>query len=456
MLRAAVSAGTPLGTEAKEYMDTGRLVPDQTMINIVIARLQEADCVERGWLLDGFPRTGAQADALEAAEITCDGFIQLDVADESLVERVVGRRMDPETGKIYHLKYSPPPADNAELLARLVHRSDDTEEKVKVRIDAYNNNLSSIVSKYGKQRIMVDGNRPPNAVWRELKARVARAFKYQVVFVLGGPGSGKGTVCSRIASDFGYTHLSAGDLLREEQEGGGELGQMIKEMISIGSLVPASVTVQLLGKAMASAFKSANSCNKFLIDGFPRNMDNADAFYEILGRDCIVDYVLFLDCDEATMKKRLLHRGLTSGRLDDNEITIVKRFRTYNDLTRPVLQSYDRLGKVRRIDATLSPDGVYSQAARVIRALDLLPPFERTFALIKPDAVSKGMIPDIQKAIQDGGLCILSSKIVEMTSEVVDSFYGEHKGKSFYKDLKSFMTSGPAMAMVLEGNRYIS
>jgi adenylate kinase len=92
MLREAVAAGSPLGIEANTYMTTGALVPDTIIIGIVIARLNEPDCVERGWLLDGFPRTAAQADALQAAGIICDAFIQLDVDTSLLVERVVGRR----------------------------------------------------------------------------------------------------------------------------------------------------------------------------------------------------------------------------------------------------------------------------------------------------------------------------------------------------------------------------
>ena len=129
MLRAAVEEGSSLGAEAKVFMDAGGLVPDELIIAIVIARLRAPDCAERGWLLDGFPRTRAQADALEAAGMECDVFVQLDVDPALLVERVTGRRSDPMTGKIYHLKYSPPP-DDPELLARLVHRTDDTEEKV--------------------------------------------------------------------------------------------------------------------------------------------------------------------------------------------------------------------------------------------------------------------------------------------------------------------------------------
>lgn len=191
MLRAAVQSGSDMGLEAQRFMNSGKLVPDALIIGVVVERLKEPDCVERGWLLDGFPRTRGQADALFEAGIECDVFIQLDVDDNLLVERVVGRRMDPVTGKIYHLKYSPPPPSDPELLARLEQRSDDTEEKCSHRIRSYNQNLRSITEKYKDKIIRINGNRAPNAVWSEIRQVVPRIYRQEVVFVLGGPGCGK-------------------------------------------------------------------------------------------------------------------------------------------------------------------------------------------------------------------------------------------------------------------------
>ena len=175
MLRAAVVAGSALGLEAKGYMDGGKLVPDSLIISIIIARLAESDCVERGWLLDGFPRTRAQADALAEAGLVCDVFVLLDVPDSLLVERVTGRRADPQTGKIYHLKYSPP--ETEEIAARLTQRSDDTEEAIMVRVEAFHKNLSSILDVYQDRTVKVDGSRKPGEVWSELKLAVPMYLK---------------------------------------------------------------------------------------------------------------------------------------------------------------------------------------------------------------------------------------------------------------------------------------
>ena len=113
LLRAAVAAGTDLGVRAKEFMDRGDLVPDEVVVGMVVEALDTDKAKSAGWLLDGYPRSASQADAITKEGIIPDAVILLDVPDDILVERVVGRRMDPETGKIYHLKFNPPPADVA-------------------------------------------------------------------------------------------------------------------------------------------------------------------------------------------------------------------------------------------------------------------------------------------------------------------------------------------------------
>jgi len=176
MLRAAVSAGSDVGVKAKEFMDSGKLVPDEVIIGIIIDRLAETDCKEQGWLLDGFPRTAAQAKALADAGVSADCFIFLDVPDEILVERVVGRRTDPETGKIYHMTFSPPSEDETEVIARLEHRSDDTEEKVVVRLEQFHSNVAAVKGSYEEIMVAIDGNRSPSVVSEEVMDSIKSAL----------------------------------------------------------------------------------------------------------------------------------------------------------------------------------------------------------------------------------------------------------------------------------------
>jgi len=177
MLRAAVAAETEVGKMVKDFMDSGKLVPDEVIIGIIKDRLRESDCQENGWLLDGFPRTQAQAKALADAGISADCFIFLDVPDEMLVERVVGRRTDPVTGKIYHMTFSPP--EDEEVLNRLEQRSDDTEEKVKVRLEQFHANVDAVKDSYTDIMVPIDGSRAPTEVSSEVLKTINRMRTHQ-------------------------------------------------------------------------------------------------------------------------------------------------------------------------------------------------------------------------------------------------------------------------------------
>ncbi|KAI4353090.1 hypothetical protein L6164_002064 [Bauhinia variegata] len=180
--------------------------------------------------------------------------------------------------------------------------------------------------------------------------------KPTVVFVLGGPGSGKGTQCANIVENFGYTHLSAGDLLRAEIKSGSENGTMIQNMIKEGKIVPSEVTIKLLQKAMQ---ESGN--DKFLIDGFPRNEENRAAFEEVTKIEPA--FVLYFDCPDEEMERRLLNRN--QGREDDNIETIRKRFKVFMDSSLPVINYYDAKGKVRKIEAARPINEVFESVKAI-------------------------------------------------------------------------------------------
>ena len=184
--------------------------------------------------------------------------------------------------------------------------------------------------------------------------------KVTVLFVLGGPGAGKGTQCANLVRDYHFTHLSAGDLLRAEQDRkGSEFGELIKSYIKDGKIVPMEVTVQLLENAMTEVVNKDNDKRgKFLIDGFPRKMDQALKFEETV---CPSKFVLFYDCPEEEMQKRLLKRGETSGRSDDNAESIKKRFKTFVETSMPVVDYFEKEGRVVKVVATKTPDEVYKE-----------------------------------------------------------------------------------------------
>jgi len=138
MLRAAVKAGTPLGQQAKTIMDSGGLVSDELIINLVKERISQPDCAQ-GFLFDGFPRTLPQADAMKAGGVKIDYVLEIDVPFEAIIERMSGRRSHPASGRIYHVKFNPPKVDGLDDVTGepLVQRDDDKEDTVRKRLDVY-------------------------------------------------------------------------------------------------------------------------------------------------------------------------------------------------------------------------------------------------------------------------------------------------------------------------------
>ena len=150
MLRSAVSQGTDLGLKAKDFMEAGKLVPDQIIIGLIEERLAEPDASE-GVLFDGFPRTIPQAEALsEITEVT--SVISIEVPDDDIVRRIVGRRMDPDTGEIYHITFKPAPD---EIKHRLIQRKDDTEETVRSRLEAYHEQTKPLGDWYAGKGVLI-------------------------------------------------------------------------------------------------------------------------------------------------------------------------------------------------------------------------------------------------------------------------------------------------------------
>ena len=322
ILRAAVKEGTAVGIRAKEFMDAGKLVPDEVIIDVVVERLKQEDCVTRGWLLDGFPRTKSQADALLAAGMVPDCFIMLNVPEEVLVERVTGRRTDPVTGKIYHMKFSPP--ESEEIAARLVQRSDDTAEKIVVRFREFQSHIDAVQSSFDENIIVVDGTARKDEVQgsielalidilQEKKAKkntvnVPNPFKKLVdksplkIIIAGAPASGKGTQCEFIRDKFNVVHLSTGDILRAAVKEGTAVGIRAKEFMDAGKLVPDEVIIDVVVERL----KQEDCVTRgWLLDGFPRTKSQADA---LLAAGMVPDCFIMLNVPEEVLVERVTGR----------------------------------------------------------------------------------------------------------------------------------------------------
>merc|ERR1711937_1004688 len=187
----------------------------------------------------------------------------------------------------------------------------------------------------------------------------------KIVFIVGGPGSGKGTQCERIVQKYGYCHLSSGDLLREEVASGSERGQQLNEIMKSGALVPLETVLAMIRDKMLANSQASG----FLIDGYPREVAQGEQFESTIAP---ATAVLYLDVANETMVQRLINRGKTSGRADDNEETIRARLNTFEQATAPVVAYYKNAGKlfeVERETAESSPDAVFTKVCQLFDRL---------------------------------------------------------------------------------------
>ena len=178
--------------------------------------------------------------------------------------------------------------------------------------------------------------------------------KARVVFVIGGPGSGKGTQCTKIKDEFNYNHMSTGDILRNVvKEKQGSAWQELEADMKEGKLIPSDKLISFVKLGIVS---SKNK--KILLDGFPRNQDNINEWNKQMKNVADVVAVVYFEVPDDVMKQRLL--GRNEGRADDNEETIAKRLETFNAETKPVIDTYEKEGKLIKIDATKSVDEVFT------------------------------------------------------------------------------------------------
>lgn len=180
-----------------------------------------------------------------------------------------------------------------------------------------------------------------------------------VVFVLGGPGAGKGTMCELAQAQLGWTHLSVGDLLREEHEEGGCTAATIQEFIATGKLVPNEIVVRLLNDTMEMVTRTTGKTN-FLLDGFPRSLDNLEGWYQIFGRDSELPKMLYFECPCDVLEDRILSRAKYTGRVDDNVTSMKIRFDTFKAETLPTVELFKNQEKCVEIDTSQSRQAVYA------------------------------------------------------------------------------------------------
>jgi len=183
--------------------------------------------------------------------------------------------------------------------------------------------------------------------------------KLPIIFIVGGPGSGKGTQCVKISEKYGFKHLSSGDLLRDDVKSGKPRGEKLDKMMKAGQLVPLEVVLDLIKEAIV-ANKNAKG---FLIDGYPREVEQGQRFEAEIW-ECSL--VIYYDASDNVMTKRLLSRALTSNRVDDNAETIEKRLVTFHSQTKPVVEYYVKQNKLSAIEGEGTVEEIFIQTSKAI------------------------------------------------------------------------------------------
>jgi adenylate kinase len=340
-------------------------------------------------VLDGFPRSLSQASAF-GEQVGAPSFaVFLEQTDEQLLHSMEEHLKEfagdhnlpsPEEMLADYHGLTDPLVEHAESMGKLVriNCSNSVEDQWVEIADHFDNELKPIdLFKAATHQLAVEQeSRDESASHVQTAAETAedtiaeesdksthlreKFAHLPVIFVTGGPGSGKGTQCDKIVSEFGFTHLSSGDLLRAKVASGSPDGQELDAMMKAGQLVPLEKVLDLITEAMAE--KAATS-KGFLIDGYPRAVDQGIQFEEKI-KPC--SFVIDFDVPDEIMVTRLVERGKTSGRLDDNEETIRSRLQTYREATVPVAAHYDQQGKLVSIDANRDIEEVFADVRAAI------------------------------------------------------------------------------------------
>ena len=433
LLRAEVASGSEVGEQCQTLMKEGKLVPTEVTLGLIRKAMSLAD--QKTFIIDGFPRAVDQGEAFEAAIKPCEFVLFLDCPKETMQERLLKRGetsgraddnletiakrfdtfmevsmpvMDHFADKVHKVSSVPAPdevfaevckvfeAQGIEPVAAAAEAEEEAapvaeaEEEAAPAAEA--EEAAPAAEEAEAPAVVEEEAEAPAAAQEEAETpavaeeeaeapavaeeeavvdAAAPAVEEEspvpedacVIFVLGGPGSGKGTQCERLIEKYGVKHLSAGDLLRAEVASGSEVGEQCQTLMKEGKLVPTEVTLGLIRKAMSLADQKT-----FIIDGFPRAVDQGEAF-EAAIKPC--EFVLFLDCPKETMQERLLKRGETSGRADDNLETIAKRFDTFMEVSMPVMDHF--ADKVHKVSSVPAPDEVFAEVCKVFEAQGIEP-----------------------------------------------------------------------------------
>ncbi|XP_003496496.2 adenylate kinase isoenzyme 5 [Cricetulus griseus] len=373
-----------------KIITNGELAPQETTITEIKQKLMQIPD-EEGIVIDGFPRDVAQALSFEDQICTPDLVVFLACANQRLRERLVKRaeqqgrpddNLKATQRRLVNFKQNAAPLVKYFQEKGLIMTFDADRDEDAVFYDismAVDNKLfankeaamdssdldpsmfdageivdtGSDYDDQGDDQLNVFGEDTMGGLTEDLR-------KHKIIFLMGGPGSGKGTQCEKLAEKYGFTQLSTGELLRQELASESERSRLIRDTMERGDLVPSGVILELLKEAMVA---SLGNTRGFLIDGYPREVKQGEEFGRKIGDPHLV---ICMDCSADTMTNRLLQRSQSSQRGEDTAKTIAKRLEAYHRASIPVIAYYETKTQLRKVNAEGTPDQVFLQLCTAI------------------------------------------------------------------------------------------
>ncbi|XP_018875593.3 adenylate kinase isoenzyme 5 isoform X2 [Gorilla gorilla gorilla] len=377
-----------------KIITTGELAPQETTITEIKQKLMQIPD-EEGIVIDGFPRDVAQALSFEDQICTPDLVVFLACANQRLKERLLKRaeqqgrpddNIKATQRRLMNFKQNAAPLVKYFQEKGLIMTFDADRDEDEVFYDismAVDNKLfpnkeaaagssdldpsmildtgeiidtGSDYEDQGDDQLNVFGEDTMGGFMEDLR-------KCKIIFIIGGPGSGKGTQCEKLVEKYGFTHLSTGELLREELASESERSKLIRDIMERGDLVPSGIVLELLKEAMVA---SLGDTRGFLIDGYPREVKQGEEFGRRIGDPQLV---ICMDCSADTMTNRLLQRSRSSLPVDDTTKTIAKRLEAYYRASIPVIAYYETKTQLHKINAEGTPEDVFLQLCTAIDSI---------------------------------------------------------------------------------------
>jgi len=308
----------------------------ETVLKLIKNAMIASASTSNGYLIDGYPREVQQGKMFEDDIVECKGVIYFEVSDDEMTKRLLHR-------------------------GQTSGRVDDNEETIKSRLQTFHEATAPVTTHYKKLDKLhkINAERSPDNIFMDVEKSLDKMILSEcyIFFIVGGPGCGKGTQCNKLREKFRLTHISSGDLLRDEVSSGSKLGKSLALTMKKGDLVPIETVLTLIRNAMVKAVLGGSQ--GFLIDGYPREVKQGQLFESMI-KPC--DGCIYFNVSDETMIERLLSRAKTSGRADDNEETIKKRLATFHDQTEPVIDYYKEKGKLIEVIAEGDVEEIYSDA----------------------------------------------------------------------------------------------